>query len=181
VKAASKNSFSFGSGSFCLVDIETTGLSPQGHEITEIAAIRVDERFGIVSEMSRLVRTTQPVPWHITQLTGISDALLRAQGIELRRALEETWQFVEGTPSFAHNARFDRGFLDAHAERSAMPFRFPLECSIPVFKRLIPGRKGYGLPVLAAALRVHGGGAHRALADCRVLLECLKKAHRLAG
>ena len=60
-----------------------------------------------------------------------------------------------------------------------MPFRFPLECSIPVFKRLIPGRKCYGLPVLAAALRVNGGGAHRALADCRVLLECLKKAHRV--
>ena len=78
MKAASKNAFAFGSTSFCLVDIETTGLSPQGHEITEIAAIRVDERFGIVSEMSRLVRTTQPVPWHITQLSGISDALLRS-------------------------------------------------------------------------------------------------------
>jgi DNA polymerase III epsilon subunit-like protein len=177
VKAVSKNSFSFGTTGFCVLDIETTGLSPQGHEITEIAAIRVDERFEVVSEMSRLVRTTRPVPWQITQLTGISDALLRAKGIELRRALEETWQFVEGTPSFAHNARFDRGFLDAHAERAAMPFRFPLQCSIPVFKRLIPGRKGYGLPVLAAALRVHGGGAHRALADCRVLLECLKRAH----
>jgi DNA polymerase-3 subunit epsilon len=168
----------FGRSTFCLLDIETTGLSPQGHEITEIAAIRVNERFEVIGEMNQLLRTSQPVPWHITRLTGISDALLRARGIELPRGLAEAFRFVHGTPAFAHNARFDRGFLDAHAERSGADFRFPLECSIPVFKRLLPGRRGYGLSALAEALRVDGGGAHRALADCRVLLECLKRAHR---
>lgn len=59
------------------------------------------------------------------RLTGRSGALLRAQGVHLRRALEETWHFVEGTPSSAQNARFDRVFLDAHAEPCAIPFRFP--------------------------------------------------------
>ena len=171
----------FGNTTFCLVDIETTGLSPQFHEITEIAAIRVNERFEVVAEMSRLVRTTQSMPWHITRLTGISDSLLRAEGIPLDRGLEEARGFIHEVPSFAHNASFDRRFLDAFAERTGKEFRFPLACSIPVFKRLIPGRKGYGLPVLAEALRVNGGGAHRALADCRVLLECLKRAHRVVS
>lgn len=167
----------FGNATFCLVDIETTGLSPQFHEITEIAAIRVNERFEIIAEMSRLVRTSQPVPWHITRLTGISDSMLRKDGIPLGQGLDEVRGFIHEEPSYAHNASFDRRFLDAHAERTGKGFRFPLACSIPVFKRLIPGRKGYGLPVLAEALRVNGGGAHRALADCRVLLECLRKAH----
>ena len=167
----------FGKSHFCIVDIETTGLSPKSHEITEIAAIQVNEKFEVISEMSRLLRTSQPVPWHITQLTGISDSLLRAEGIPMDLGLEEANDFLQELPSFAHNASFDRRFLDAFAERAGKTFRFPLECSIPVFKRLIPGRKGYGLPVLANALRVQGGGAHRALADCRVLLECLKKAH----
>ncbi len=162
---------------FCLLDIETTGLSAASEEITEIAVIRVNERFEATAEMSRLIRIARPVPWQITRITGITDAMLRTEGQPLAGVLEETYRFMGGLPAFAHNARFDRGFLDASAKRMAMPFRFPLECSIPVFKRLLPGRKGYGLPVLAGALRVNGGGAHRALADCRVLLECLRKAH----
>ena len=172
------NDSPFGKTSFCLVDIETTGFSPDMHEITEIAAIQVNERFEVVAEMSRLVRISGTVPWHITEITGICDALLAEEGVPLAGALEEAWRFSDGMPSFAHNASFDRRFLDASATRLAMSFRFPLECSIPVFKQLLPGRSGYGLPVLAEALEVNDGGAHRALADCRVLLGCLRQAHR---
>ncbi|QTN33702.1 3'-5' exonuclease [Akkermansiaceae bacterium] len=171
----------FGKRSFCLLDIETTGLSTDSCEITEIAVIRVDERFAITGEMSRLVRISGKVPWHITGITGITDALLRAEGQPLAAVLDETWDFMGRMPSYAHNASFDRRFLDANALRSGKDFRFPLECSIPVFKRLLPGRKGFGLTILAEHLRVSGGGAHRALADCRVLLGCLRKAHGITA
>ena len=171
----------FGKSSFCLLDIETTGLSTEYCEITEIAAIRVNERFEVIAEMSRLVRISGRVPWHITGITSISDAMLRTEGHPLDGVLDEAWGFIGGMPSYAHNASFDRRFLDAFALRTGKDFRFPLECSIPVFKQLLPKRKGYGLPVLAEALRVDGGGAHRALADCRVLLGCLRKAHGMAA
>lgn len=161
-----------------MVDTETTGLSTQMHEITEISAILVNERFEIVAEMSRLIRITSRVPWHITQLTGITDSLLKSQGVPLRFALEELHGMVGKTPSFAHNASFDRRFLNAAAEQAGVGFQFELTCSIPTFKRLLPGRRGYGLGVLAEALQVDGCGAHRALADCRILLGCLAKAHR---
>jgi DNA polymerase III epsilon subunit-like protein len=167
----------FGKNSFCLLDIETTGLSPASEEITEIAAIRVNESFEVTGEMSRLVRISGRVPHRITGITGISDALLRAEGQPLDGVLEEAWDFLAGTVSYAHKASFDGGFLDACALRTGKTFRFPLECSIPVFKQLLPERKGFGLSALAEHLRVGGGGAHRALADCRVLLECLRKAH----
>ncbi len=169
--------FPFGESCFCLLDIETTGFSTETCEITEIAAIRVNERFEITGEMSRLVRITGRVPWYITEITGINDALLRDEGFSLDGVLDEAWSFIGDTQSYAHNAGFDRRFLDAFALRTGKPFRFPLECSIPAFKHLLPGRKGYGLPVLAEDLRVDGGGAHRAMADCRVLLECLRRAH----
>ncbi len=171
----------FGKSDFCLLDIETTGLSTEYCEITEIAAIRVNGNFEVVGEMSRLVRISGRVPWHITGITGITDSMLRAEGQPLGGVLEEAWDFMGGLPSYAHNASFDRRFLDAFATRTGKAFRFPLECSIPVFKRLMPGRKGFGLPVLAEHLRVDGGGAHRALADCRVLLGCLRKAHGMAA
>jgi DNA polymerase-3 subunit epsilon len=168
----------FGRSPFCLVDIETTGLSPGADEITEVAAIHVDARFEVVAEMSRLIRISRPVPWHITGLTGISDALLRREGGSLDAVLDETSAFIGEMPSFAHNASFDRRFLDAFAAKAGKPFRFPLACSIPVFRRLLPGRKGYGLAALAQGLAVNGQGAHRALADCRILLECLRRAHQ---
>ena len=171
----------FGKSSFCLLDIETTGLSTEYCEITEIAAIRVNERFEVIAEMSRLVRISGRVPWHITGITGISDALLRAEGHPLDGVLDEAWGFIGGMPSYAHNASFDRRFLDTFALRTGKNFRFPLECSIPIFKQLLPKRKGYGLPVLAEHLRVDGGGAHRALADCRVLLGCLRKVHGMTA
>lgn len=46
----------FGKSSFCLLDIETTGLSTEWNEITEIAVIRVNESFEITGEMSKLNR-----------------------------------------------------------------------------------------------------------------------------
>jgi DNA polymerase-3 subunit epsilon len=171
----------FGNRSFCLVDIETTGLHATQHEITEIAVIRVNEHFEIADEMSRLVRIAGEVPWHITQITGITDGLLRAEGHPLSVALEEAYQFISGLNSYAHNARFDQRFLNAFASHTGKPFRFSLDCSMPIFKQLLPKRKSYSLPVLAEHLQVKGGGAHRALEDCRVLLECLRKAHGISA
>jgi len=167
--------------SFCLLDIETTGLSTDYHEITEIAAIRVEPGFRIAGELSCLVRIEGRVPWHITDLTGITDRMLAAEGKPLAQVVREIHAFLCGGAMFAHNASFDRRFMNEAARRTGLGAEFPLACSIPVFKRLLPGRKGYGLPVLAEALGVDGGGAHRALADCRVLLGCLEKAHRFAG
>ena len=170
--------FPFGEAPFCVVDTETTGLSTDFHEITEISAILVNERFEVVAEMSQLIRINSRVPWEITRLTGITDAMLRSHGVPLRTALDELHELVSGNTAFAHNASFDRRFLHAAAERAGFPHVFELHCSIPTFKRLLPQQKRYGLGVLAEALRVDGCGAHRALADCRILLGCLARAHR---
>lgn len=178
-KTAAKTTvnYNFGIGTFCVVDIETTGLSTEFHEITEIAAMRVNERFEVVDQMSSLVRISSRVPWHITNLTGITDGMLRSHGRELPEVVEEVHRFLGSELKFAHNASFDRRFMNTAAVRTGLAGDFPLLCSIPVFKKQLPGRKGYGLPVLAEALRVRGGGEHRALGDCRVLVECLRRVH----
>jgi len=171
------SAFDFGKAGFCVLDIETTGLSTEFHEITEIAAIRVNDRFEVVDEMCSLVKISGQVPWSITRLTGITDRMLRSQGRDLPEVVDAFHGFLGGEVMFAHNASFDRRFMNAAAVRTGLSGDFPLLCSIPVFKKRLPGRKGYGLPVLAEALRVNGGGEHRALGDCRVLLECLRRVH----
>ncbi|MFT3990193.1 MAG: 3'-5' exonuclease [Luteolibacter sp.] len=164
---------------FCLLDIETTGFSPDAHEITEIAAICVDERLEIIGEFSQLISISEPIPYHITRITGISDHLLRTQGKPLCETLGAAHAFITKFPTFAHNAKFDGNFLNAASRRHAVGLNFSLECTIPTFKRLLPDQGRYGLPVLAEALAVSGGGAHRALEDCRVLLECLGRVDKM--
>jgi DNA polymerase III subunit epsilon len=163
--------------SFCLLDTETTGLSTEYHEITEIAALRVAPGFQIMEEVSFLIRIEGYVSAEITRLTGITNQLLAREGRPLATVMREIHAFLKGHTTHAHNASFDRRFMNAAAQRVALGAEFPLECTMPIFKRLLPGRKSYGLPNLAESLGVHGGGAHRALADCRVLLGCLEKAH----
>lgn len=171
-----KSGLSLGKETFCLIDIETTGLSTAFHEITEISAIRVNNRFEAIAEISHLVRISGSVPWHITRLTGIDDRLLRTKGLPLRRALEEIADFVSGQTGFAHHASFDRRFLNDSCLRETLSHQFPLECTIPHFKRAYPGRRTYKLQEIARDLGVAGGGAHRGLQDCRVLLGCLARA-----
>ncbi len=168
--------FHFGQESFCVIDIETTGFSTALHEITEVSAIQVNERFEITAEMSHLVRISGTVPWHITRLTGIDDRLLRARGLPLRTVLDEIGGFVAGHSGFAHNASFDRRFLNDFCLRETLARQFPLECTIPHFKRRFPGRRTYKLAEMARDLGIPGAGAHRGLQDCRVLLACLEKA-----
>lgn len=67
--------------------------------------------------MSRLVRISGRVLWYITELTGITDSLLRAEGTALDEVLDEAWGFIRGTQSYAHNAGFNRRFLDAFVLR----------------------------------------------------------------
>jgi len=172
------HNFTFGRSPFCVLDIETTGFSTDYHEITEIAALRVDAEFGIVEEFSSLVKINSRMPWRITEITGITDRMLHAEGRPLAGVLRELRAFLGNDAMFAHNASFDRRFLDTAAGRTALGFSFPLECSIPFFKRMLPGQAQYRLPALAELLRVPGGGEHRALGDCRVLVECLNRASR---
>jgi DNA polymerase-3 subunit epsilon len=170
--------FILGRMPFCLLDIETSGFLTDTHEILEISAIQVGADFDIIGETSCLIRTANRVPSLIAETTGITDDMLRAHGLPLAEVLLHIHRFVGERPVYAHNAQFDRGFLNASAAREGLDIRFSLACSIPVFKRLLPGRESYGLQTLAKAFQLEDDGAHRALADCRMLLGCLKRAHR---
>lgn len=160
---------------FFLLDTETTGLSASKHELMEIAAIRIGAGWEWMDERSWLIRTRQRVPSHITQITGITDALLDEEGRPLAEALDELRDFLGTHPVYAHNARFDQAFLNAAARQTGGVREFELRCSIPVFKKFARGRSKYGLSALAASYRVDAGGGHRALTDCRTLLGCLRR------
>jgi len=60
---------------YCIVDIETTGNGILGNKITEIALIKHNGR-EVVEAFTSLVNPECEIPYYITALTGIDNALV---------------------------------------------------------------------------------------------------------
>lgn len=93
-----------------VLDTETTGLSFSECQLTEIAAARLRGR-EIVDTFRTFVNPGQPIPKNIVELTHISD-LDVADAPTPREAVAQLAEFVGGAPVLAHNATFDRTFIE---------------------------------------------------------------------
>lgn len=97
-----------------LLDTETTGLSHEKDKILELGMIKFayteDGRiYQILDEFNQYQDPKEPISLQITELTGITDAMVKDQVIDK----EEVAQFLEDVDIIiAHNASFDRPFFD---------------------------------------------------------------------
>ena len=157
-----------------MLDFETTGLSPEaGDRITEVAALRIAGG-RVVERFVSLVNCGVRVPPFITELTGITQAMVDTAppADEVVPALID---FIGGDILAAHNASFDDKFLRAegarlgHACRHAGPV-----CSLKLARRVFPGMDSYKLGRLSRSLGIaFNSRAHRAEADAEVAAELL--------
>ena len=94
-------------------DLETTGFSPEKNKIIEIGAVRI-ENGKVRDRFSQFVNPEVPIPYKITQLTGISDSMvIEAKTIEL--VLPYFLRFCQGCILVGHNVQFDIGFIRENA------------------------------------------------------------------
>ncbi|PUA18973.1 PolC-type DNA polymerase III [Glaciimonas sp. PCH181] len=165
-----------------MLDFETTGLSPaMGDRITEVAALRIVEG-KIVERFVSLVNCRVSIPYFITQLTGISQAMVD-KAPPASEVVPALLDFIGNDALAAHNASFDAKFLLAEsAMLNLQPRHNSLICSLKLSRRLFPGMPSYKLGSLATALRIpFHGTAHRAEADAEVSANLLLHvAQRLA-
>ena len=94
-----------------VLDTETTGLSHRDSELIEIAAARLRGR-EIVDRFDTFVKPAGLIPEEITALTSITNADV-AHAPSAEEAVAALAEFVGGAPVIAHNAAFDRGFIEA--------------------------------------------------------------------
>jgi DNA polymerase III subunit epsilon len=163
---------------YVVVDVETTGGQPSGVDrVTEVAAVHVNGKEVRLAYHS-LINPERPIPWHITRLTGIDDAMVREAPTFADVAGEFAAALV-GRVFVAHNARFDYGFLSAEFARVApVPLDSVLAgqlCTVRLARRLLPFLPRRNLDAVSHHYGVEIAGRHRADGDA------IATAHVLRG
>ena len=156
-----------------VIDFETTGISPgQGDRATEVAIVIV-EHGQVVDRFQSLMNAGVRIPAFITQLTGISNAML-ASAPPAAQAMAEASRFVGDLPLVAHNAAFDRKFWQAELARIGDPAAQPFVCTLLLSRRLYPQAPNHKLGTLVDYHRLpRAAQAHRALADAEMAAHLL--------
>ena len=149
---------------FVVVDTETTGARPGEDRMIEIGAVKV--RGGeVVGTFQHLVNPGRHVPRRITELTGISTAMVYDQP-PAAEVLPAFLEFLGDAVVVAHNLPFDRRVLDEELDRAGLP---PLQneglCTLRLARRILSALPSKGLSMLTEHFGIKVNGRHRALGD----------------
>lgn len=165
---------------YVVFDLETTGLSPQQNEIIEIGAWRVVDGIA-VDKRSQLVQPLRPLPYKITQLTGITQDMLAGQPF-IEDVLPAFMQWVGGRPVVCHNIKFDAGFVKEKCKVMGIPFNNTGVCTLQAVRGLHKDMGSHRLSNCVSKFQLDNGvgGFHRAEYDAYMtylLYERLKQLH----
>lgn len=164
--------------SFIVLDFETTGLSPNmGARTTEVAAVRV-ENGRMTDRFQSLMNPGVSIPSFIQSLTGITNQMI-SKAPKNAVVMKDLANFIGKTPLVAHNASFDKKFLDAEFDRVGLRAPQPMVCSLLVARRVYQKAPNHQLGTLVKYKNIETDGVfHRALADAEMtarLWLCMKE------
>jgi DNA polymerase-3 subunit epsilon len=148
-----------------VIDFETTGLSADGGDrVIEVGAVEINNG-SITRHFSSLMNPGVQVPHFITELTGISDAMVRSAP-PTAQVMRELHDFVGRATLVAHNAHFDRSFYQQEMARQRLWNAAPFLCTVRIARRVYPKSPNHQLKTLAEYVDIPPEGAfHRALSD----------------
>ena len=156
-------------GTYVVFDLETTGFSAIKDKIIEIGAVKV-EGGKITDRFSTFVNPGVPIPFRITQLTGITDQMVMdAPGIET--VLPQFLEFIGEAALVAHNASFDVGFIEQNCRYQDIIPDFTSVDTVAMARILLPTLSKYKLNVVAGALHISLENHHRAVDDAGATAE----------
>ncbi len=165
---------------YCVLDLETTGLSFRTEKITEIGIMKV-KNGEVIDEFECFVNPEKPIPQRVVEVTNITDDMVKdAETID--KVLPKVLEFVGDSVLVAHNADFDIGFLKYNAKQLGLNLDNTYLDTLRLAKELFPDYKKYKLGIIAENLGIEVIVAHRALDDVdttvkvfKVMLDMLKE------
>ncbi len=165
---------------YCVLDLETTGLSFRTEKITEIGVMKVKSG-EVLEEFSCFVNPEKPIPQKVVEVTNITDDMVKdAETIDV--VMPKLLDFLGDSVLVAHNADFDIGFLKYNAKELGYELNNTYLDTLRLAKDLFPDYKKYKLGIIAENLGIKVEVAHRALDDVdttvkvfRVMLDMLRE------
>ncbi|KIE21997.1 DNA polymerase III subunit alpha [Vibrio sinaloensis] len=154
--------------SVVVLDFETTGLSPNmGDRAIEIGAVKLVNG-EVVDTFQQLMNPGFRVSSFIEGYTGITNVMLR-DAPSCDEVMAQFAQFIAGQNLVAHNASFDKRFLDDELERVNAAYSGEFACSLLVSRRLNQDAPSHKLGDLVRFKQIDNDGVfHRALADAEM-------------
>ena len=154
-------------GTFICFDIETTGLSAARDKITEIGAVKVEN--GIITDkFSTFVNPEMPIPQKITQLTGITDKMVKDAPSQ-SEAVSAFLEFAGDNVLVAHNAPFDTSFIAKACEDMEREYNYTSIDTVAISRAILTDIKNCKLDTVAKFLRLGEFNHHRATDDAEML------------
>lgn len=103
-----------------VLDTETTGLDPRsGHRVIEIACIEIEDYLPTGKSFHRYIDPERDIDPEAEKVHGISRRMLVGKPTFAHDDICEAFlDFVGDSVIVAHNAAFDRGFVNAELERA---------------------------------------------------------------
>ena len=162
---------------YVVFDLETTGFSPKNDKIIEIGAVKV-KNGKIIDSFSEFVNPRRPIPYKITELTGISDDMVRySDSIDF--VLPRFMDFIGDAAVVAHNASFDCSFIEKNCKDLDLHFNATILDTVQICRFLYPELKSVKLNLVAKHLGIKLTSHHRAVDDAKatgdIFVECIKK------
>lgn len=154
-------------GTFICFDIETTGLSAVRDKITEIGAVKVEN--GIITDtFSTFANPEMPIPQKITQLTGITDDMVKDAPSQ-SEAVGAFLEFAGDNVLVAHNAPFDTSFIAKACEDMGREYNYTSIDTVAISRAILTDIKNCKLDTVAKFLRLGDFNHHRATDDAEML------------
>lgn len=156
---------------YCVLDLETTGLSFRTEKITEVGIMKV-KNGEVIDEFSCFVNPEKPIPPKVVEVTNITDEMVKdAETID--KVFPKILEFVGDSVLVAHNADFDIGFLKHNAKELGYALDNTYMDTLRLAKQLFPDFKKYKLGIIADKLGIVVEVAHRALDDVDTTVKVL--------
>jgi DNA polymerase-3 subunit epsilon len=159
---------------YSIVDIETTGHSSK---ITEISIFVFDGK-KVIDEFTTLVNPECVIPPFITNLTGITNAMV-GNAPKFYEIAQKIQEITTDTIFVAHNVNFDYNIIQQEFKDLGFDFKRKKLCTVRLSRKLIPGLKSYSLGALCNSQNIVINDRHRAKGDAEATTILFKKLVQL--
>ena len=148
---------------YCILDLETTGISYITEKITEVGIVKIKDGKQIDS-FECFVNPEKPIPQEVVDITHITDEMVKdAETID--KVIPKIIDFIGDSVLVAHNADFDISYLKYNFEKYGYKLENSYIDTLRLSKAVFPDLKRFKLGLIAEYLGIEVEVAHRALDD----------------